>query len=221
MIEEKQHCHQNLISPEAKGKRLTQLRNMANLSRLEICESLGVSLNTYKGWELGRFAGLSVSGAEKMILKIAQDGVIASLDWLLKGEGLGPYVIPSYHQQSNNTSEKDIIFNEINQLNIFYKDIIFTEITDNTMEPAYSQGDMVAGRKVATQEISSLLDKICIIHTKQGHHLVRRLKAGNTPEKYHLYCLNMEGSSQPIQYDVEIEHAAFILRKYTPLQDKN
>ena len=59
-------------TPEARADRLKRVRNLANLSRKEICESGDININTYKGWELARFGGLPVDGAEKIINRVAR-----------------------------------------------------------------------------------------------------------------------------------------------------
>lgn len=80
-------------TPEARAKRLRRVRNLANLSRKALCEDGLINVNTLKGWELGRYGGLPKDGAEKIIQRIAREGVHCTLDWLLHEIGPGPRLI--------------------------------------------------------------------------------------------------------------------------------
>jgi len=75
---------------EARAERLRRLRNLANLSRKEMCNTDFLNINTLKAWELARFGGLPKDGANKVIMRVAQEGVTCSIDWLLYGKGESP-----------------------------------------------------------------------------------------------------------------------------------
>jgi len=75
-----------LVSSVARAKRLRQVRNMANLSRKEMCSGSVINLSTYKGWEIGRGGGISIGGAKRVIARVKKDCQIAD-------DGL----IPHYH----------------------------------------------------------------------------------------------------------------------------
>lgn len=79
--------------PKARANRLKRLRYMANLSREQMCDNGDMNINTYKGWEVGRYGGLPIDGAEKVINRIAQEGVICPIEWLIYEIGQGPYII--------------------------------------------------------------------------------------------------------------------------------
>ncbi len=79
-------------TPEARAARLKRLRNLANLSRKEMCESSDLNINTLKGWELGRYGGLSLDGAYKLVRRVAAEGVFCTVEWLLHEDGLPPRV---------------------------------------------------------------------------------------------------------------------------------
>lgn len=224
MIEETQLCDTDLSSREARAKRLLQIRNMANLTRTELCNSLDLSSNTYNSWEQGRFGGLSQNGAEKIISRVAKEGVVCSIDWLLFGRGLSPYVIPSFSGEANQKDEltpQQIIIHEINLLNTFYPNVIFAEVVDDAMHPEYSVGDIVAGIKVFGKAINELNGTNCIIHTKNNRHLIRRLRVNEENGLYNLFFTNINTTvNQPVEYNVEIESAAKICRRYTPIKEK-
>lgn len=78
-----------LSTAEARAERLRRLRNLANLSRKDMCNT-DLNFNTLKAWELARFGGLPKDGADKVIRRIAKEGVICTADWLLYGKGITP-----------------------------------------------------------------------------------------------------------------------------------
>jgi transcriptional regulator with XRE-family HTH domain len=203
-----------------RGKRLERLRNMANLTRIELCTALDFSINTYKNWELGRFRGLTTEGCEKVLHFLSKKGVICTTDWLLFNEGMGPYSMPELGQVVggfHHLTAVDIISHELNYLSQFYKDILFTSIVDDGLSPEFIIGDMVAGIKVEGDAIKALIGHACIIYDIHAGLQVRYIKPGTDPDKYHLFCTNLETSaSKPIEYDVNIHFAARIIRRYQP-----
>jgi hypothetical protein len=50
-------------SGDARAERLKRLRNLANLSREQMCESGELNINTLKGWEIGGRASSSSIGS--------------------------------------------------------------------------------------------------------------------------------------------------------------
>src|ERR1700733_6271968 len=77
-------------SEEARAERVKRVRNLANLSRKEMCNDGTLNINTYKGWELGRYGGLPLDGADKIVARVAKEGVICTAKWLLYGTGEPP-----------------------------------------------------------------------------------------------------------------------------------
>lgn len=215
-----------LSTPTARADRLRRARNMANLSRKEICEAEGLNINTYKGWEIARYGGLPLDGAHKVIKRIADAGVICSADWLLHGKGSEPYVIPKpiksdKRSKSKTTAQNDEnIIQEIMLFQSHFKDAIYTKITDDALLPKVKPGDYVAGVRYYATEIEKCIDEDCILQTQDGQILVRQLKKGKDQNTYMLICTNLQTSVEmPVLYDVELESAAPILRIYkTSLQ---
>jgi hypothetical protein len=70
-------------SPQARGERVRRVRNMANLSRPALCDKSDFKIDTLIGWEVARHGGLTEKGAQKLIHRIAQEGVICTVEWLL------------------------------------------------------------------------------------------------------------------------------------------
>lgn len=211
---------ENFTLQQARGERLRRLRNMANLSREELCDVDSLNAATYKGWEIGRFGGLSFSGAREVIDRVAKEGVICSLDWLLNGEGCGPFVVADTssilagNSRAISTIQQEIIVFQNN-----YKEGIFLEILDDGMFPQYCIGDRVAGVRRYHDEINSLVGSICIAQTADNGILVRQLLKGTVKNTYTLVCSNPKASVvQPVLCDIKISAAASIIRHYKELQ---
>lgn len=201
-------------SPEARAARLKKLRNMANLSRKQICDKYDLNVSTYKGWEIARFGGLPLDGARKVINRVAEEGVVCSLDWLLHGEGIGPTI--SVVSEGITTDETTpSVLQEVLLYKSLSGNVIFTEIMDDGMMPPYSKGDYVAGEKKYSSDIDKLLNKDCIIQLDSGEIVVRKLKKGTEKNKYTLVCTNIDTAvKQSTQYDVRLKCAAQIVRHY-------
>lgn len=72
------------------GERLRRIRNLANLSRKVLCDEAEININTYIGYEVGRYGGLTKKGADKIIHYLSSKGVYFSMEWLMNGVGKGP-----------------------------------------------------------------------------------------------------------------------------------
>lgn len=213
-------------TPIACAKRLRRVRNMANLSRKQICENSPLNFCTYKGWEVGSYGGLSAKGAEQVVKRVAQEGVICSTEWLLYEIGQGPYVIPDFEKikldQTKVTPdnafmllEKEKILQEILLFRTHFSEAIDYQIKDDGVIPIYYPNDFVAGIKYVGKRINLLVNRYCIIQTLDGKILVRFLKVGSVPNKFMLLCTNPQSSvANPTLYDVELASAAPILRCY-------
>lgn len=212
-------------SPAARAERLRRIRNMANLNRQQMCAGDEFNINTYKGWEIARYGGLPTDGAERVIQRVAREGVICTAAWLLHGTGQGPYVIPT----GTNTSalkiaepspaiiySQDALIN--NELKLFsqqYQESIHYQINDDGLAPFYLPGDYVAGVKRYGQDIASLIGKSCIVQTGNGEIFTRQLRASNTAGAFHLMCTNLNTTLPlPVVYDVALFCAAAIIRHY-------
>lgn len=81
---------QTQSSPAENGERLRKARMLAGLSRVEICAQEGLNQTTYKGWELGRFGGLTRWSAKHVSESLLTAGIVCHPDWLLYGVGSAP-----------------------------------------------------------------------------------------------------------------------------------
>lgn len=215
-----------LSTPPARAERLKQVRNMANLSREEMCEDDQININTYKGWELSRYGGLPLDGAERVVERVAREGVWCTVEWLVYEIGRGAYVSTDFkNAQKDGKSEATFpakmknqetpIFNEILLFRKQFVDTIDCKILDDGLGPEIITGDFVAGVKHYNQAIDALLNQNCIVQLVNGEITVRHLRKGNAPNLYMLVCTNPNTSvPNPVVYDAQLSSAAPILRHY-------
>ncbi|MDF3055526.1 MAG: hypothetical protein K0Q74_1433 [Gammaproteobacteria bacterium] len=205
-------------SAEARAGRLRRVRNMANLSREKMCSSEGLNINTYKGWEIARYGGLPVDGAERVIRRVAHEHVVVTLEWLLHGQGAGPYVMPSAGsvELSSEDGARGVSFlEEIELFKRYFSHVLTTTVEDDGLAPWYRPGDVVAGVKKYGRDIEQYVGECCIVETGEGEILVRRIKRGSVQGKHTLVCTNMDTQvKKPVIYDAVLVSAAPIIRHY-------
>jgi transcriptional regulator with XRE-family HTH domain len=204
-------------SAEARAGRLRKIRNLANLSRKEICDKEEINFNTYKGWELARFGGLPVDGAEKVIKRVAKENVICSIDWLLYGRGQEPYLLPRSTSLNdlNDLNAHTLILKEILLFQSFHLDAIYTQIQDDALAPQFMPGDYVAGIKMVHSNIVKAVNQPCIIELANGDIAVRYLKQGQNIGEFQLLATNIDSSiGFNFSIESELKSAAPIIRHY-------
>jgi transcriptional regulator with XRE-family HTH domain len=206
-------------SPESRALRLRRLRNLANLTRKEMCERSGIKPDTLIGWEVARHGGLTENGAKKIISCIANEGVVCALEWLIHAAGPGPTVLTDLDKTRANQTElpdpandeDKLIIDGLLHLKTQYNDIIEAIVEDDAMAPQYQPGDHVAGVKRYHDRIYKLIGYDCIVQMTDGRCLLRCLREGSTKNRYTLLCSNPKSTTTPVIYDVEIISAAPII----------
>lgn len=205
----------DLSTPEARAARLRRLRNMANLSRQAMCQADDLNTNTYKGWEIARYGGLPVDGAERVVKRVSQENVICSTDWLLYGKGPEPYILPSPAQAANLPDEKQCILQEVMLFQSLHAEAVYCEICDDAMIAQYAIGDYVAGIRHYGSDIISLASQPCIVQTNYGETMVRCLRKDQEDNRFMLYCIHPNTTvPYPTLYNIELAFAAPIIRHY-------
>lgn len=218
-----QNAHMTSHSIEeqiARAKRALSLRQMTHLSRQKFEKRFGISTSTLQHWEDPKKNGLTLKGAKRLIQILQQSGIYCSVEWLMHRIGPGPQTLPT-HAESHRAkpthrvseiSEAEHIASELALFTQHYPEVIHTVVSDNSMEPRFSAGEHVAGIRRYRQGITSLVGQDCIVVTKEGQLLVRRIRAEDAPGFYHLSCLNMDASiAKPVLYHVELVSAAPII----------
>jgi DNA-binding transcriptional regulator YiaG len=222
----------SLVSPKAKGERLRRIRHLANLSREEFCIDGEINLTTLISWEVGRFGGLSAKGANRVIARVAKEGVFCTPDWLLYEIGAGPEVKADYKKLHKQTEEmnNDIalppenatIVEELIHFRNLNKHSIDFVVEDDTMLPHYRIGDYVAGTKRFGEKIKTLLSMDCIVQTNSGQIMMRNLQPGPRENSFNLISTNLHTRvKDAIVYDVNLVVAAPIVwhRRKEPSQN--
>lgn len=207
-------------TPQERAARVKRVRNLANLSRKEMCDCESLNVNTYKGWELARYGGLPREGAFKIVERVAREGVLCTVDWLLYGSGSGPQLqlglsntsgANIQQTQEKVLNESQAIQNEIIYFSKQFENTVSLKLSDNSMKPFYQSGDYVAGIKIDPAEFINAVGENCIVGLKSGEVLCRNLRRGYE-NKYQLACLNLETDiDKPVLYDVELMFVAPIL----------
>lgn len=204
-------------TPEARAARVKRLRNLANLSRKEMCDDDEMNVNTLKGWEIARYGGLPLDGAHKIIKRVAREGVLCTVEWLLYEAGPAPSVnvgqtTESYTQDTKKQPEEVSIQEELALFQKHYPNMLHYRISDDGMTPFYEEGDIVAGIKKVNHQIDDLLGSNCIVQLANGQLLCRKLRKGKSKNTYNLVCLNSETSVEaPIISEVELLSAARVV----------
>jgi hypothetical protein len=213
---------------EARAERVRRIRNLSNLTRKEICNDGTININTFKGWEIGRYGGLPADGAEKIVARVSKEGVKCTPEWLLYGSGAPPQVITDFTPIKNvaqkdapspeiNTDEQEkIILDELLLFRKSYKDIVYIVVSDDSMMPCYKPGEYVAGVNHYGDKIHDLVGRDCIVQTEEGKIFLRTLREGNQNHLYTLICTNTQTTlKEPVLYNIKLFSAAPVTRHYS------
>ncbi len=202
-------------SPKARGKRLLRLRRMANFIRSDIENKYPeLKSETFKAWELGRFNGISMKGAKKVIQMFAKEGIKCSLDWLLYDIGSGPQVFEFDIQSgycvqelsSKQMPEYIAITKELSFFRELHEHSIDFVVEDDTMVPRFLPGEYVAGVKRYDDKMEEAIGQDCILQTQEGRLLLRHLHSKNVDGTFNLRCKNLETKVK----DYVLDHVALL-----------
>ena len=207
-------------SPRAKANRLKRVRNLANLSRNELCEDNNINLNTLIGWENARFGGLTEKGAKNIVKRLSKEGVICSISWLLYGSGLEPELARTNLQSPNREIEdkqfQHELFSEIELFKHTYNEqgIVF-EISDESMCPVYAPGDYVGGVYLPENKFEQLINKSCLVKLWDNTIILRVIRSGSEKDKINLISTNPEYvESDWVFKDIKVRQIALVCRHW-------
>lgn len=212
------------LDPTNCGLRLKKARLMAGYTRQTLEDKYGISLNTLQAWEQGK-APLTLKGAEKIVKALKKSGVHCTTDWLLNGKSEPPKLIDMEQIQTleNNDikllnsdfiqwNDGTAILREIESFRAFNPNSSVIIVMDDGMLPFYSIGDYVGGKRKLGNKIDEYIGTHCIIETKDGLTMVRKLGAGKFNNTYTLSCIHpMTTISSPTLYDVELASVAPVI----------
>lgn len=199
------------------GRRLKMTRTLAGISRKDLEDKYGISMHTLQSWELGRNP-LTEKAASRLVEIFHSTGVSCSIQWLLEGVGKGPALLnaefspyptidndiaPLFAQE--NTIQKEIEFFKTNNPNA-----VVIMVSDDAMEPIYSNGDFVGGVKyIDLQKIDECIGHDCIIEIGDGTFFRRLMKRKNG---YSLVCVNAQTETdEPVIFSKNILSATPVI----------
>jgi hypothetical protein len=221
--------HQNndpKSSPLARGKRLKTVRMMAGLTRNGLEDKYGISASTIQSWEAAKAGGLTERGVQRVIPVLQKEGIFCTADWLLYGVGLPPQPANLNLPASDETPmphatlpEDKAIIQELLTFRELNTNVVDLVVADDGMQPNYTPGDYVAGKRKTKDDIIRSLGHDCIVETANNEILLRRVKNGSKPGLFTLICTNSDTSvTTPTLYDLELLSAAPVIwhRRHDP-----
>lgn len=218
-------------TPEARGKRLRRLRNIANLSRKQLADGCRINPNTVKGWEIAKYGGLTEKGANKVLKVLKNEGVTCNLNWLMHGIGVGPKISEKLEvnldAQDVTNLEKEEEKGIIKELLFFrqqHKKCLDFIVSDDGMEPFFIEGEYVAGIPRQGDQLCELLGLFCIVQTASGNTLLRCIREGSSKGLYNLVCVNAQTTVTEVAlYNVKLLSAAPVIwqRRKDPINKNN
>lgn len=209
----------SLKTPDARGKRLRQLRQMSGLSRQAIEDKYRINAKTMQSWESGNAGGLTPKGAMRVVYAMAEEGIHVTKEWLLYGAGIGPQWLNLDSSVTNQANIQPLDFDQetaIRQELLAFRqhniNPIDMRVMDDGMEPHYMIGDYIGGKQRFDNNIANCINRDCIVETSKGELLFRRLKIGSKPNLYTLFCINTNTTvHEPVLHDVELKSAAPVI----------
>jgi len=209
------------LSPHGRLKYLR--KDLLRRPRHYLQDKYGLSTETLKAWENGK-VNLTHKSLTRCIDLYHQEGISVTKKWIQTGDGAIPTITPIIHDVSTTyTLEEDeddssLMIKEIEFFKKSTPNAVTMLITGKEMMPNYNPGDYIGGRFKHGNNIEKALNKDCIIKTKKGKLLFRRLVRSNTKNRYNLTCLNPDNgtNTSPILVDVAVECVAPVILHRKP-----
>lgn len=145
------------------AKRISLLRQMTGLSRIDFSKKYNIHLSTINNWENGNFKLLSSTAAEMLRQYLQNEGIICTTEWILLGTGTIP---DTSHLLTRYTKSKNTIELEINQFKTHYNDAVIIEVKTDLLAPFIEIGDFIGALPIKIYQISSLINKLCVLRGK-------------------------------------------------------
>lgn len=161
---------EELISPQARAKRLKELRRLAKLTLQEMAEGGQINYNTLCGWESAKHGGLTEKGALKVVERLKDLGVECSIEWLMYGTGMQPKSSQLIMSAKKLTSTTQLIQEQSEVLKKMYSNMIQLLLADDAMLPDYQTGDFLAG----------LAMPLSALYKANGQNIIACLAGGET-----------------------------------------
>ncbi len=213
---------ENDTSAAAVGKRLRQVRKLANLSREELAELAEVGKTSISYWEhaTNESSQMTPRSMAKIIHALMKKEVECTERWLRTGTGSAPrHINKSPLLNTSNTLAKTSLSDqltanlseEIQRFTSLSDLAVITKVDTNGMSPALEKGDVVGG--IWQPSLTMETEKICIIEIQQKLQ-VRRVKPDHNSGLLQVAFLTYDSNqSEPFEIrEVSVEKVAPIIR---------
>ncbi len=177
-------------SIEARGDRVRHIREtLLRFSRREFSKGHAVPAATLQNWESGKYGGLTEKGALKLVNAFQSEGVPCSVEWLLYGIGAEPTRtnLPIFNK---NLDLGQVMAQEVGLFRQLHPNSVDAIVSDDSMEPGFYAGDLVAGERYFAEEITKAVGRYCILQLIEGEVLIRELRPGKKKDEFILACIN-------------------------------
>lgn len=202
-------------------ERARSLMEMLPISFREFCKKSGIPYATLQHWISVDKNGMPESAVKEFIKKLTTFGIHCSFEWLAYGTGPQPqalnFLSSASHsikeEQENNksTAEMDQISTELSFFMHQNKDAMDFVVPDDTMEPRFIKGEIVAGIR-CYNKIEKLMGTDCIVLLENGDVYLRTIRQGSLPGRYNLTHTNLQ-TTEPVSFfnNVKLVSAAPII----------
>ncbi len=157
------------------GQRIKSIRQHLALTRRLFEEKTGISQKTLEAWESDTLL-LHPRKALLLAKALANLNVQVTDQYLLTGEGIPP-LFPQEESFSFHAFNEEINFyREIEFFKKNHPSFLILKISDETMEPFFNKGDIVAG--YATHHVSHfplLAGRFCLLETTSREKILRKV----------------------------------------------
>lgn len=170
-----------------RGKRVKLSRSLIGITRKEMTEKYGISVNTIQSWENGTNC-LSQNGAAKLAEVFQKEGLNVTDEWLLCGD-----LSNSQASLTNNilSMRSDIkVLEEIDYFKNNNLNSVGAMVSDDGLLPIFDVGDYVGGISVSGKNIKDLVGEFCIITTSEGKILTRKILSYVKDDVFVISCIN-------------------------------
>ena len=133
-------------------------KQLLQLTQDEFCQGSDIPKQTYSAWEMVRFSGLTGDGAERVLKRYHDFGILCTKRWLLDGVGAPPST-----QSESNDHAIEVLEDVAQELLAFkrHHTILDVYLTDAIMSPMFDPGDTVAGYVIPLSK--QINGKYCIV----------------------------------------------------------
>lgn len=169
-----------------RAERLTEVRELAKLSRAQLSNLVDASPSTIAHWEnlSGGTQGIPEKKALGLISALKSEGVELTFDWLYDGVGRKPYLLKrTVHPQINhfnNDVKAAQLLAHAKKIEDEFKDskTIRLQVYDDCMSPQYRIGDIVIGRKIPSDCWTDAEGQASLVMLHDKTLLLREVRAG-------------------------------------------